>query len=37
MFEVNVKHVTEGRRGEEGDQVGFGVLICVSYGDTGTL
>ena len=26
MFEVNVKNVTEGRR-EEGDQLGFGVLL----------
>ena len=28
MFEVDVKNVTEeGRGGEEGDQLGFGVLI----------
>ena len=26
MFEVNVKNVMKGRR-EEGDQLGFGVLI----------
>ena len=29
MFEVNVKNVTEERRGGGGgDQLGFGVLIC---------
>ena len=31
MFEVNVKNVMEGReegKGREGDQLGFGVLIC---------
>ena len=31
MFEVDVKNVTEGRKrgggGEEGDQLGFGVLM----------